>query len=183
MVKNPPSIQRRELDPWIGKIPWWRKWQHTPVFLPEKSPGQRSLAGYSACGCKELDTSKQLNSNNQFPRAAVKKCHKLSGLNNKSLFSHDSFWRPELEMEVSGRLVLSEAFPQVLGVLLTVSVAPWLVRSITLISAFIFTWHLCACLCTNFSFLKGHRSYWVRGPTPLQYNLILTNNICSDPIS
>ena len=57
----------------------------------------------------------------------------------QKFFSRDSFWRPELKMEVLVRLVLSEAFPQVLGVLLTVSVAPWLVRSITMISAFIFT--------------------------------------------
>ena len=33
-------------DPWIGKIPWRREWQHTPVFLPGKSHEQRSLAGY-----------------------------------------------------------------------------------------------------------------------------------------
>ena len=32
--------------PW-GKIPWRKKWQFTPVFLPGKSHGQRSLAGYS----------------------------------------------------------------------------------------------------------------------------------------
>ena len=32
--------------PWVGKIPWRMKWQHTPVFLPGKSHGLRSLAGY-----------------------------------------------------------------------------------------------------------------------------------------
>ena len=31
----------------IGKIPWRRAWQPTPVFLPRESNGQRSLAGYS----------------------------------------------------------------------------------------------------------------------------------------
>ena len=35
------------LDPWVGKIPWKRKWQPTPVSLPGKSCGQRSLVGYS----------------------------------------------------------------------------------------------------------------------------------------
>ena len=35
--------------------PWRRKWQPTPVFLPEESQGQRSLAGYSPWGPKELD--------------------------------------------------------------------------------------------------------------------------------
>ena len=39
-------------DPWVGKIPWKRKWQPTPVFLPRKFRGQRSLAGYSPWGCK-----------------------------------------------------------------------------------------------------------------------------------
>ena len=34
-------------DPWVGKIPWRRAWQPTPVFLPGASHGQRSLAGYS----------------------------------------------------------------------------------------------------------------------------------------
>ena len=33
-------------DPWIGKIPWRRKWQPISVFLPGKSCGQRSLVGY-----------------------------------------------------------------------------------------------------------------------------------------
>ena len=39
-------------DPWVRKIPWRRKWQPTPVSLPEKAHGQRSLAGYSPRGCK-----------------------------------------------------------------------------------------------------------------------------------
>ena len=40
------------------KIPWSRKWQPTPVFLPGKSHGQWSLMGYSPWGCKESDTTK-----------------------------------------------------------------------------------------------------------------------------
>ena len=40
---------------WGGKIPWRRKWQPTPVFLPGKSHGWRSLAGYSSWGYKESD--------------------------------------------------------------------------------------------------------------------------------
>ena len=48
------QCRRYRLDPWAGKIPWGRKWQSTPVFLPGKSHGQRSLAGYSPWGCKEL---------------------------------------------------------------------------------------------------------------------------------
>ena len=37
---------RPGFNPWVGKIPWRRKWQPTPVFLPGESHGQRSLAGY-----------------------------------------------------------------------------------------------------------------------------------------
>ena len=44
-------------DPWARKIPWRRKWQSTPVFLPGKFHGQRSLAGYSLWGCKESDAT------------------------------------------------------------------------------------------------------------------------------
>ena len=44
--------------PW-RKIPWRRKWQPTPVFLPWESHGQRSLMGYSLWGYKELDTTEQ----------------------------------------------------------------------------------------------------------------------------
>ena len=39
--------KRCRFDPWVGKIPWRRAWQPTPVFLPEESHGQRSLVGYN----------------------------------------------------------------------------------------------------------------------------------------
>jgi len=38
------------VDPWVGKIPWRRAWQPTPIFLPGEFHGQRSLAGYSPWG-------------------------------------------------------------------------------------------------------------------------------------
>ena len=50
------SIWKRcGFDPWMGKIPWRRAWQLTPVFLPGESHGQRSLVGYGPQGWKELD--------------------------------------------------------------------------------------------------------------------------------
>ena len=56
MVKRLPTMwERPGFDPWVRKIPWRRKWQPTPVFLPGKSHGPRSLAGYSLWGHKELD--------------------------------------------------------------------------------------------------------------------------------
>ena len=47
--------KRSKFNLWVGKIPWRRAWQPTPVFLPEKYHRQRSLAGYSPWGHKELD--------------------------------------------------------------------------------------------------------------------------------
>ena len=46
--------KRHGLDPWLGKIPWRRTWQPTPVFLPGKSHGQGSLAGYSSRGSQRV---------------------------------------------------------------------------------------------------------------------------------
>ena len=48
------QCRRCGLDPWVRKVPWRRKWQPTPVFLPGKSHGQRSLAGYRSWGCKRV---------------------------------------------------------------------------------------------------------------------------------
>ena len=45
--------KRCRFDPWVRKIPWRRKWQTTPVFLPGEPHGQRSLAGYSPWDHKE----------------------------------------------------------------------------------------------------------------------------------
>ena len=37
-----------QFNPWVGTIPWSRKWLPTPLFLPGESQGQRSLEGYSS---------------------------------------------------------------------------------------------------------------------------------------
>ena len=55
-----PQCRRPRINPWVRRIPWRRKWQPTPVFLPGKSHGQRSLAGYSPWGRTELDKTEQL---------------------------------------------------------------------------------------------------------------------------
>ena len=57
--KEPACQSRRHtrcrFNPRVGKIPWRRAWQSTPVFLPGESHGQRTLLGYSPQGHKELD--------------------------------------------------------------------------------------------------------------------------------
>ena len=65
MVKNPPasagdmryvsSIPELERSSGVGNG------KNTPVFLPGKSHGQRSLVGYSPWGCRELDMTERLS--------------------------------------------------------------------------------------------------------------------------
>ena len=59
VVKNLPANAEGAGDagsiPGSGRFPWSRKWQPTPVFLPGKFHGQRSLVGYSPWGCRESD--------------------------------------------------------------------------------------------------------------------------------
>ena len=63
LTSEEPACQWRRhkrcgFDPWVRKIPWRKKWQPTPVFLPGESHGGRSLLGYSPWGHKESDTTK-----------------------------------------------------------------------------------------------------------------------------
>ena len=72
-VKNPPAkVGDVGLIP--GKIRWRWKRQPTPVFLPGKSQGQRSLAGYSPWGRQESDTTERLN-NNRNTRPVINRNH------------------------------------------------------------------------------------------------------------
>ena len=66
---------RPGFDPWVGKIPWRREWQPTPVFVPGEFHGQRSLAGYSPCGHNEFDITEQLTH-------TTKLCTKGTGSHN-----------------------------------------------------------------------------------------------------
>ena len=62
--------ETKEFDPWVGKIPWTRKWQPTPVFLPEESHGQRSLAGSSPWGRKEEEQQSSLAHTHSYLKTA-----------------------------------------------------------------------------------------------------------------
>ena len=61
MVKNLPAMQETHVLFLDGEDPLEKEWQPTPVFLPRKLHGQRSLMGYSLWGHKELDTTEQLS--------------------------------------------------------------------------------------------------------------------------
>ena len=70
-VKNPPAVW----ETWVRYLgwedPWRRAWQLTPVFLPGEFQGQRSLAGYSPWGRKELDTTEQLHHHQGYTEKAM----------------------------------------------------------------------------------------------------------------
>ena len=59
MVKNPSAnagdTRDVEFSPWVRKTPWRREWQPTPLFLPGKCNGWRSLVGPNSWGHKESD--------------------------------------------------------------------------------------------------------------------------------
>ena len=54
------NVRQSGFNPWVGKIPWRRKWQPPPVFLSEEFHGQRGLVSYSPWGHKESDTTEWL---------------------------------------------------------------------------------------------------------------------------
>ena len=56
-VKRLPAMRRPGFDRWVGKNTWRIKWHPTPVLLPGKSHGQKSLVGYGPWGRKESDTT------------------------------------------------------------------------------------------------------------------------------
>ena len=69
-------------DPWVRKIPWGRKWQPAPGFMPGESHGRRSLAGYS-------------------PRGAESDTTETTEHTHASLISHLSSQQPRLRLEPS----------------------------------------------------------------------------------
>ena len=55
------QCRRPGFDPWVGKTSWRRKWKPTPVLLPGKPHGWRSLVGYSPWGHRQSDTAEWLH--------------------------------------------------------------------------------------------------------------------------
>ena len=82
-LKNPPATQETLVDPWVGKIPWRKKWQLTPVFLPGKSHGQRILAGSSPWGHKrvrhDLEIKQQQTFSSVQSLSRVRLCDPMNG--------------------------------------------------------------------------------------------------------
>ena len=74
------QFRRYGFDPWVGKIPWRRRWQPMPVFLPGNSHEQRSLAGYCPWGCKnQTELSNTTTTNSSIEYKALRVCCSLIG--------------------------------------------------------------------------------------------------------
>ena len=54
MVKNSPAIWKTGFNPWVGKIPWRRVWQPTPVFLPGESPWKEEPGRLQSMGLQRV---------------------------------------------------------------------------------------------------------------------------------
>ena len=100
------QCRRLRLDPWIEKIPWKREWQPTPIFLPEKFHGQRSLAGLQSMGSQKSQT--QLNNLTATTTNLYKTCRLLLWTQGLSLNPR----RPDCQLKVVLWLSLFE-FPWV----------------------------------------------------------------------
>ena len=91
MVKRLPATRETGFNLWVGKIPWRRKWQSTPVLMPGKFHGWRSLMGYSPWGHKESDTTERLHFTNS--------CYQVKFTNNFSICLITSQWDLEYALE------------------------------------------------------------------------------------
>ena len=78
--------KRQRFNPCDGKIPWSKKWQPTPVFLPGKFQGQKSLVGYSSWGHKQLDTTQPTHHCHE---AQEIQSEDLGASSTHSTYSHD----------------------------------------------------------------------------------------------
>ena len=88
-------IRDNGFHPWVRKIPRRREWQSTPVFLPGKFHGQRSLAGNSPWGHKELDMTEHTHTgitSSETPWSKAKILAGISGMWRKSLYPFPPRW-------------------------------------------------------------------------------------------
>ena len=110
------QCRRHGFNPWDSKIPWRRKWQPTPVCLPGKSHGQRSLVGCGPRGRREWDRTERLNSNSNRNNAATNILHKwfcgctFSFLRGRAVGLHSNFFffftsRPHVAQHVESYLL------------------------------------------------------------------------------
>ena len=115
------QCRRLEFDPWARKIPWKRAWQTTPVFLPEESPGQRSLAGYSPWGHTESDTTEVTWQQQQAPYPGCGQQTEAKKLSEgHRSFRLDSLRCCKNEIKEKVKATFKNSYPSVSGIYLSI---------------------------------------------------------------
>ena len=121
------QCRRHCFDLWVGTIPWRRKWQPTPVFLPGESHGQRSLAGYSAGGHRRARhnwATKQQQQQNRGPRS----CKRLTPkpvLNQNFKKCQLSHIRNFIFLSLLHQIVISNTYLKYICIILTVNMGKY----------------------------------------------------------
>ena len=100
VVKNPPAVW----ETWVGSLRWEDPLEKgmatlTPVFLPGKSQGRRSLADYSPWGCKESDTTERLSTISVFKHVNVWRFHSGFQKKKKCLFNRNRSLYSQIQHE------------------------------------------------------------------------------------
>ena len=67
MVKRLSTMRETWFDPWVGKIPWKRKWQPTPVLLPRNPMDGGAWCRLLSMGSQRIGTTEQLYFHFHFP--------------------------------------------------------------------------------------------------------------------
>ena len=163
VVKNLPAneeeLKRCGFDPWVGNIPWRRKWQPTPVFLSGNFHGQRSLVGYSQWGCKELDTTKH-NTHTQVINRMIKYTYIEFGVGNHSpnpFLGSQITADSDCSHEIKRRLLLGRKVMTNLDSILKSRDITWS-TNVCLVKAMVFP--LVRCGCDSWT-IKKARCRWI----------------------
>ena len=67
------NARRPGFDSWVGKIPWRKKWQPTPGFLPRESPWTEDAGRLQSMGSQESDMTWRLHHHHHHARAHAKR--------------------------------------------------------------------------------------------------------------
>ena len=100
------ETQETGSNPRSGRFPWRREWQPTPIFLPGEFQGQRSLAGCSSWGCKQLNTTEHAPTHVGRFLQFLKfwhSCHGSPSCGASVLCSTEMFWEVAAKMKSNFR--------------------------------------------------------------------------------
>ena len=121
-------------NPWVEKNPWIRKQQSTPVFLPGRFHGLKSLVGYSPWGCTESDTTKQMSTALMWASEPWGNLgSSIPAISQSSGYSHSPGWALRKLQMWKHRILAPDSWSEVKWKLLScvpLFATPWTMQSI-----------------------------------------------------